>query len=84
MEPLRIRDYLNPLFIANVASQIGLLRTLAWVAGSVVGCIQAAIRRQWNREPTEHEALGLFLIALPVGLALMLIGYGNGLGYSPW
>lgn len=46
----------------------------------IIRTIAADARRRWNTEPTEQQALGLFLLAMPVGLALILIGIGNGFG----
>lgn len=46
--------------------------------------VAADARRRWNTEPTEDDAVRLFLVLLPIGVALILIAIGNGFGYRPW
>lgn len=74
------RVVFSPLFLVGLllAGPVRLALPLWW--SIVRGRVRADVRRRWGSEPTEQSALGLFLIALPVGLALILIGIGRGFG----
>lgn len=79
----RIRDYFRPAAYARKVREGGWRRATAWYLGLIVGLVQVAlmwlaglIRRQWDREPTYFEALGLALMALPIGVAGIIWGLG--------
>lgn len=74
-----------------------LIRTFGWRRGlgdwlTMMASVPAALVRfagrdavrRWNTEPTEADALRLFLVLLPIGVALIFIAIGNGFGYQPW
>lgn len=87
MNAHRIRDSFRPSSYARKVREGGFLRATAWYLGLIAGLIQvtarwvaADARRRWESEPTEQQARGLFLIGVPVGVALILIAVGNGFG----
>lgn len=87
MERHRIRDCFRPSEFARKAREGGLRRAIAWYLGLIAGLIEITVRfagrkvaAQWNREATEREAVNLFRIGLPVGLAAILLAVGLGFG----
>lgn len=47
-----------------------------YVVDRLILAVAADVRRRFNSEPTEMEALGLALLALPIGLAAIVYGLG--------